>query len=326
VHDAAIIAVAVTGGCSPSANHANAPLSEGDAATLVDAGGGGADATTDASAVHFTMTPGTETPVATYAERAALGFRFGFVDGVMGALETAGNYTFFGSGMTFGDAGSCPGTPNTQGAYRFGTSPDKITTNFGCRALLHRTRGGHCAFRRRRPWRLRPRLRGRRSGHAHRERHPAGNLDDVSRRVSLGPRPSRCCMRLSRAGVSGDPNDALNSGHSTPVLAVPGYSPSLVYDRTLGQAILATSRHPTGGAYYMDIRTSADLTQWPQAIAVSVSDMNLEDRYPSLIGEDPNPMVGGAQPWLFFSQVNPPGGPWTGTTFMNVPLVIAVMP
>jgi hypothetical protein len=102
------------------------------------------DATFDSAAEGssaFTVSLGTGRAVATFPEREALGFRFGFVDGVMGAVSMGdAGYVFFGSGRTeFPEAGTCSGdgsTPNTQGAYRFGVATDAITDNFGCRALI----------------------------------------------------------------------------------------------------------------------------------------------------------------------------------------------
>lgn len=91
-----------------------------------------------------TLTFGAETPVSTFAQRKALGFQYGYVDGVLGATFNAadGGYTFFGSGHTQTSTALCPGTPNTQGAYRFGNSPTSITTDFGCEAVLTEPTGG----------------------------------------------------------------------------------------------------------------------------------------------------------------------------------------
>jgi hypothetical protein len=83
---------------------------------------------------------GDKITVATYAERSSLGFRFGFVDGVMGGIRTSNGYVFFGSAET---NGNCPGTPNTQGVYRLVPSPTNPTATFtsSCPALLTTTPG-----------------------------------------------------------------------------------------------------------------------------------------------------------------------------------------
>jgi hypothetical protein len=128
---------------------------------------------------------------------------------------------------------------------------------------------------------------------------------------------------FNEPGVGGDPNDATNSGHYTPVMPVPGFEPTVLYDRTIGQFLLVTKRTvgnpPTG--LFLDVRASADVTSWPATSIASLSDPSLENRYPSLIGEDPNPMVGGAHPWLFFTQ-NAWMAPWSQSTFMNVQMTV----
>jgi len=82
----------------------------------------------------------------------------------------------------------------------------------------------------------------------------------------------------------------------------------------------------TGQNDSMAIRASADLTSFPKDTVAVVTDANLEDRYPSLIGDGLDTLVGLDAPYLFFTQVNPPGGPWSGATFKNVPLAITVFP
>jgi hypothetical protein len=99
------------------------------------------DAGADAGALNFTVTLSDPSVVSTHAQRAALGFRFGYVDGVMGAVnEGDAGYVFYASGRTaLPEAGTCTGpaaTPDTQGAYRIGVATDVITQNFGCRALV----------------------------------------------------------------------------------------------------------------------------------------------------------------------------------------------
>jgi hypothetical protein len=406
-----------------------------------------ADASSDVTSggpdggVSFTITPGSEVTVATYAQRKALGFRFGFVDGVLGGLqEEGGSYEFFGSGDTWNDAATCPGTPGTQGAYRFGTQTDSITTNFGCTALLADRRGGppltdggvlgyfdrdyvgggpvmrftsggrtgilmtyHAEFHWGptcaggapcfygtlgmavstdggttfeslgeiiQPYTSRPELVAMGAienaigagpfvlGDANAHPVDPATADpsttylyvffpDMDPAVQCGA--STQCLAVARSllsdviaaalahttpafkkfynggftepGASGDPNDAVNSGHYTPILPVAGFSPTALYDRTIKQVLLAT-----GETDSMAIRASATLTSFPAATLTSVSDANLENRYPSLIGDDPDTMVGGASPYLFFTQVNPPGGPWSGATFKNLQLAITVSP
>lgn len=106
-------------------------------------GDAASDATLDASSDgSFTLTVSDASVVSTYDERVALGFKFGFVDGVLGALKNANDYSLFASAHSQADAALCPGTPDTQGAYRLGTALDSITTDFGCQALIQDAEGG----------------------------------------------------------------------------------------------------------------------------------------------------------------------------------------
>jgi hypothetical protein len=110
-----------------------------------------ADGSTDASAAgdadgaleagSYSLSFGAPTVVSTAGEREGLGFRFGYVDGVLGAIHRGdAGYTFYVSAHTEPpEAGTCTGahaTPNTQGAYRIGVDPTDITTNYGCEALI----------------------------------------------------------------------------------------------------------------------------------------------------------------------------------------------
>jgi hypothetical protein len=133
------------GGGAPDATPAHDAAGTSDAANGAEAGNDATVTTTpDAGADaggHFTVTLSDASVVSTHAQRAALGFRFGYVDGVMGAVnEGDAGYVFFASGHTaLPEAGTCTGpaaTPDTQGAYRIGVATDVITQNFGCRALI----------------------------------------------------------------------------------------------------------------------------------------------------------------------------------------------
>lgn len=74
--------------------------------------------------------------VSCYQERYNLGFQFGYVDGVMGAVKEWRGYLYFGSAKS--NSTTCKGTPNTQGVYRLvpdANEPTKIRTA-DCNALL----------------------------------------------------------------------------------------------------------------------------------------------------------------------------------------------
>jgi hypothetical protein len=86
------------------------------------------------------LSAGNPINVATYAQRTDLGFRFGFVDGVMGGVRDNDSYVFFGSAQT---NAQCKGTPNTQGVYRLVPDPSDPTRDFSsnCKALLEDSPG-----------------------------------------------------------------------------------------------------------------------------------------------------------------------------------------
>jgi hypothetical protein len=134
-HDAASSPEVSVGGDASDASVAS-DASEGSAPS--DASGpGDAEAGPAKDAGTFTLSLSDASVVSTYAQRAALGFRFGYVDGVLGAVNRGdAGYAFFVSGHTVADAGACPGTPDTQGSYHIGVAPDVITQNFGCKALI----------------------------------------------------------------------------------------------------------------------------------------------------------------------------------------------
>jgi hypothetical protein len=140
------VACGAGGSSNGSPSDAGQPDVVRDAGSAQDAtgdasGGGPGDASMDATADGPTLSFGPASVVSTAAERESLGFRFGYVDGVLGAINRGdAGYTFYVSGHTEpAEAGTCTGahaTPNTQGSYRIGVSPSSITTNYGCEALI----------------------------------------------------------------------------------------------------------------------------------------------------------------------------------------------
>jgi hypothetical protein len=105
-----------------------------------DAGDAAAEASVDAGdgGLGFTLSFSAPTVVAAATERASQGFKFGYVDGVLGGINKGdAGYEFVVSAHSEpAAAGTCNGTPDTQGAYRIGLEPTSITTNFGCTAMI----------------------------------------------------------------------------------------------------------------------------------------------------------------------------------------------
>jgi hypothetical protein len=123
---------------------------------------------------------------------------------------------------------------------------------------------------------------------------------------------------FTEPGVGTDTvNNAQPSGNFTPVLTK-AFSPSILYDVTVGQAILASTNTNAAGVRIIELRTSASLVSWPAMAAATVDESALatstEVRYPSLIGERPSPAVGATAPYLFYSHEPVSVPTWPNTT------------
>ncbi len=114
--------------------------------------------------------------------------------------------------------------------------------------------------------------------------------------------------RFDEPATSGHPDDAKRSGRFSPILRN-AFMPSALYDRPMGKVLLATIRSRA-----VQIRASANLLEWPDAPLVTLDEQpEREIRYPSLVGDMPDPAVGGKAPLLFFTD-EPPGGNWSQST------------
>lgn len=407
-----------------------------------------AGAVREAGIVTFTLGVTAASVVSTYDQRVALGFEFGYVDGVLGALKNPADYFLFASAHTQADAGLCPGSPDTQGAFRLGTALDTISTSYGCKALIEDSEGGapdggalgpfdrdyvgggpvlrvpnpdggtpavlmvyHAEFH----WGPQcgaenaPCFYGtlglavsmddgvtfQKLGEIIQSNisRPDWIADDPNSSLAIGAGPfalgdvdhhaidpatadpasaflyvyyvdqayadagvtcaSKQCLGVARASLksvidaafaldraaaptlfkkyyagafdqpaaSGDPNDAVGAGLYSP-LADATYEVSVLYDRAIGQVIMAAKVPATS---QIGFRTSADLVMWPTvpiatAIVSPTGDGGL--RYPSLIGETDDTTVGGAAPWLFYTN----GDTWKTSTFERRELQITLTP
>ena len=137
--DATVLDDAATmdAGTLPESSAEGSPDADRDGPDDVDAG-----AALEAGPIVFTLGVTDASVVSTYDQRVALGFKFGYVDGVLGALRNPADYALFASAHTQADPGLCPGSPDTQGSFRLGTALDTITTSYGCKALIEDSEGG----------------------------------------------------------------------------------------------------------------------------------------------------------------------------------------
>ena len=102
----------------------------------------------------------------------------------------------------------------------------------------------------------------------------------------------------AQPGTSGDPNAAANSGHYTPVVAATGAFPSVLYDSTTQQYLLA---YAAANHTSIMMRHGSNLLSWSGPIATA----NLTDGtnallYPTLVGEGSDPTTSSGEPWLFY--------------------------
>ena len=108
--------------------------------------------------------------------------------------------------------------------------------------------------------------------------------------------PSGPCD-FSEPATGQDRNNAVNSGHYTPLFAQAGGQPTVIYDRTIKQFLMVYQ-----AAFQLYIQASPNLLQWS---GVPLPNGTIDESpnllgYPTLVGEGRNPSIGGANPYLFY--------------------------
>jgi hypothetical protein len=102
---------------------------------------------------------------------------------------------------------------------------------------------------------------------------------------------------FSEPATGQDRDNAVNSGHYTPLFAQAGGQPSVIYDRTIKQFLMAYQ-----SSFRLYLQASPNLLQWPGTPlpngTIDASPNLLG--YPTLVGEGRNPDIGGAAPYLFY--------------------------
>ena len=118
----------------------------------------------------------------------------------------------------------------------------------------------------------------------------------------------------TQAGTSGDPNAATNSGHYTPVIAATGAFPSVVYDSTTQQYVIAYS---AANHTSITMQHGPSLLSWSGPIATGVvTDGTNALLYPTLVGEGSDPATSSGEPWLFYLDATT-WPDWAAATIMN---------
>lgn len=102
----------------------------------------------------------------------------------------------------------------------------------------------------------------------------------------------------TQTGTSGDHNAAANSGHYTPVIAATGSFPSVLYDSTTQQYLIA---YAAANHTSITMQHGSSLLSWSGPISTGViTDGTNALLYPTLVGEGGDPSTSSGEPWLFY--------------------------
>lgn len=118
---------------------------------------------------------------------------------------------------------------------------------------------------------------------------------------------------FTEPATSGDPDAALPSGHYTPIVSDPGDFPTVVYDTSIHQYLLAY----TTGNDAIVMRSGKDLLTWSDPIAAgAISSPGEGLVYTTLVGEEDDPFTSHGDPRLVY--VHAPKWPdWPGAVVVN---------
>ena len=118
----------------------------------------------------------------------------------------------------------------------------------------------------------------------------------------------------TQPGTSGDPNAAANSGHYTPVIAATGAFPSVVYDSTTQQYVIA---YAAANHTSIMMQHGSSLFSWSGPVATGVvTDGTNALLYPTLVGEGGDPTTSSGEPWLFYLDATT-WPDWPAATIVN---------
>jgi hypothetical protein len=102
---------------------------------------------------------------------------------------------------------------------------------------------------------------------------------------------------FTQPGTSGDPNAASHSGHYTPIIAQVASFPSVLYDSSTLQYLMAY----TTGNNSIAMRFGTSLLSWSDPVASgAITDGSDSILYTTLVGEGSDPATGDGDPWLFY--------------------------
>ena len=118
----------------------------------------------------------------------------------------------------------------------------------------------------------------------------------------------------TQRATSGDPDAAANSGHYTPVIAATGAFPSVIYDSTTQQYLIA---YAAANHTSITMQHGSSLLSWSGPISAGVlTDGNNALLYPTLVGEGSDPTTSSGEPWLFYLDATA-WPDWSAATITN---------
>jgi hypothetical protein len=102
---------------------------------------------------------------------------------------------------------------------------------------------------------------------------------------------------FSEPGTSGDANAASNSGHYTPIVEEAGSYPTVIFDASTQQYVMAY----TTGNNAVVLRHGPSLLSWSAPVdSAAIANTGGSILYPTLVGEGSDPATGEGDPWLVY--------------------------
>ncbi len=131
---------------------------------------------------------------------------------------------------------------------------------------------------------------------------------------------------FSEPGTGQDPENAVNSGHYTPLVPVVADQPTVLFDRAIQQFLMVYQ-----SAFQLAMQASPNLLHWsgtPLPNGTIDGSPNVLG-YATLVGEGPNPAIGGLDPYLFYLNAVPPFPDWRapgapGTNYVSRQIHISI--
>ena len=118
----------------------------------------------------------------------------------------------------------------------------------------------------------------------------------------------------TQPATSGDPDAAANSGHYTPVIAATGAFPSVLYDSSTQQYLIA---YAAANHTSIAMQHGSTLLAWSGPVTTgAITDGTNALLYPTLVGEGSDPTASSGEPWLFYLDATA-WPDWPAATIMN---------